>query len=269
MSSDGYVITNWHVVNGGQAFKVILPDGTPYDAELVGSDEQTDLAVLKIKGATGLTPAVFGDSNQIKVGEKAVAIGNPGGATLSGSVTQGIISAVNREIPGNFTIPLIQTDAAINPGNSGGALVNEYGQVIGIPSSKLVANGFEGICFAIPISEAKPIIDDIVAHGRVTGRVKLGINAQPIDEIDARNYNLMEGIRIIEIFPDSSLNDTEIQRFDIITHIDGERVTDTASLKKTLDRYHPGDKVTLSLFRAVTEIRNETFEVEITLQEAS
>jgi serine protease Do len=269
MSADGYVITNEHVVREGRAFKVVLPDGTPYDADLIGSDPQTDLAVLKIKGVTNLTPAVFGDSTQIEVGEPAFVIGNPGGKILAGSITRGIISAVDRESPGtDFTIKLIQTDAAINPGNSGGALVNEYGQVIGIPSSKLVAQGFEGICFAIPITEAKPIIDDIVANGRVTGRVKLGINAQPIDEIDARNYGLMVGIRIVDIAPDSDLVNTSVQRFDIITHIDGERVTDTASLKRILDRYRPGDVVTLRLFRPITQSRSDTFDVEITLQEA-
>jgi len=271
MSADGYVITNAHVVAGGTDFKVILHDGTPKDAELIGADVLTDLAVLKIHGVEDLIPAVFGDSTQLEVGEQVIAIGNPGGRTLSGSVTQGIISAVNREIPDAnnlpLNIPLIQTDAAINPGNSGGALVNEYGQVIGINSSKIVAHGFEGIGFAIPISEAKPIIEDILSNGRVTGRVRIGIEAYQIDEIDARNAGLVVGIRIQSIDPESDLNNRGIQKFDIITHIDGDRIFSTSDLRAVLERYEPGDRVTLTLYRPLGSNGNETFDVTITLME--
>ena len=271
MSADGYVITNAHVVAGGTDFKVILHDGTPKDADLIGADPLTDLAVLKVGDVTDLTPAVFGDSTQLEVGEQVIAIGNPGGKTLAGSVTQGIISAVNREIPDAnnlpLNIPLIQTDAAINPGNSGGALVNEYGQVIGINSSKIVAHGFEGIGFAIPISEAKPIIEDILSNGRVTGRVRIGIEAYQIDEIDARNAGLVVGIRIQSIDPQSDLNNRGIQKFDIITHIDCDRIFSTSDLRTVLERYQPGDRVTLTLYRPLGANSNETFDVTITLME--
>ena len=271
MTADGYIITNAHVVAGGTDFKVILHDGTPKDADLIGADPLTDLAVLKINDASDLTPAVFGDSNQIEVGEQVIAIGNPGGKTLAGSVTQGIVSAVNREIPNAanlpMNIPLIQTDAAINPGNSGGALVNQYGQVIGINSSKIVAHGFEGIGFAIPISEAVPIVEDIVNNGRVTGRVKLGITARAIDEIDARNTGLVMGIRIEAIDPDSDLNNKGIQKFDIITHINGERIFTTGDLRGNLEKHRPGDRVTLTLYRALGANDNNTFDVTVTLME--
>lgn len=266
MSTDGYVITNAHVVADGDVFKVVLADGTPKDADLIGFDTLTDLAVLKINGADGLTPAVFGDSTQVEVGESVIAIGNPAGTELAGSVTLGIVSAVNRQIPSAHT-SLIQTDAAINPGNSGGPLVNEYGQVIGINSTKIVHEYFEGIGFAIPISEAKPILDDIVTNGRVTGRVKLGVKVETIDEIDARNYNVMQGVRIDEIFADSDLMNYDVQRYDIITHIDGERVLNGDGLKSELAKHKPGDKVTLTLFRLISATRSNTFDVTVQLQE--
>lgn len=268
MTADGYIITNAHVVSGGYAFKVILHDETAYDAELIGADEMTDIAVLKIN-AENLTPAVFGSSGDIEVGETVVAIGNPASPDLAGSVTQGIISAVNRVIPNERgNIKFIQTDAAINPGNSGGPLVNEYGQVIGINSSKIVANGYEGIGFSIPISDAKPIIDDIIENGRVTGRVILGISGLVIDEVDARNYGLQMGIRIQEINPDSDLANADVMRFDIITHINGERIYDKSGLQAVLANHKPGDTVTLTLYRSkVGSAKGDTFDVTTRLME--
>lgn len=266
MSADGYVITNAHVVAGGNAFKVVLHDGTPKDAKLIGADTLTDLAVLQIIDPENLVPAVFGDSEQIEVGETVITIGNPAGDILAGSLTRGVVSAVKRDIPTTH-IPLIQTDAAINPGNSGGPLVNEYGQVIGINSAKIVHEEFEGIGFAIPISEAKPILDDIVTNGRVTGRAKLGITGDTIDEIDARNNNLMQGVIIDQIDPSSGLANTEVQRFDIITHIDGERVLDMYGLKEELEKRKPGDTVTLTFYRLVGTTRSTTFDVTVTLIE--
>lgn len=266
MSADGYVITNAHVVVDGDAFKVVLADGTPKDAKLIGSDTLTDLAVLQIIGGENLVPAVFGNSDQIEVGETVIAIGNPAGTELAGSVTRGVVSAVKRELS-QTGIPLIQTDAAINPGNSGGALVNEYGQVIGINSAKIVHEYFEGIGFAIPITDAKPILDDIVNNGRVTGRVKIGVSVETIDEIVARNNNVQQGVLIREIEPDSDLMNTDAQRLDIITHVDGVRVLDTFELKSELEKHKPGDKVTLTLFRLIGTTRSDTLEVTVTLQE--
>lgn len=267
MSEDGYIITNHHVVAGASAVKVTLDDGEAYEATVVGSDERTDLAVLKVS-APNLVPAEFGDSTQLDVGETVIAIGNPASLELKGSVTQGIVSAVNRTVrTGTYSMTFIQTDAAINPGNSGGALVNEFGQVVGINSSKIVQEGFEGIGFAIPVSDAKPIIDDLIAHGRVTGRVMLGITAQAVDEITARNYNVPMGLMIREIDPSSDLMRKGVQARDIITHIDGERVYTLDDLRLQLDKYQVGSTIRLTLFRQSSVTQGTTFDVSITLIE--
>lgn len=265
LTEDGYIITNAHVVASGTGFKVQLNNGDPYDAELIGADTMSDLAVLKIN-ANGLTPAQFGDSSAIEVGESVVAIGNPGGLELAGSVTSGIVSAVNREVRIASTMTFIQTDAAINPGNSGGALANEYGQVIGINSNKIVAPEYEGIGFAIPISEAKPIIDDLIKNGKVTGRCKLGITAKEVDEVDARNYGIQMGLSINSIETESDLNSSGIQRGDILTHIDGQRIYSVSDLQKILKNHLPGDTVTLSFYRRLGA-KEITFEVDTRLME--
>lgn len=267
MSADGYIITNAHVVAGGTGFKVQFTDGEAFDAEMIGFDTVTDLAVLKIDAAD-LTPAVFGDSDSIRVGETVVAIGNPAGMELASSVTSGIVSAVNREVQtSNYNMTYIQTDAAINPGNSGGALVNEFGQVIGINSSKIVAAGYEGIGFAIPITSAKPVIDDIIANGRVTGRVMLGITCRVVDEVDARNYQIQMGLMIDSIDDSSDLVAGGVQRGDILTHIDGERVYDLTGVRNVLDKHKPGDAVTLTLYRRIGT-KEQTFDVKTTLKES-
>lgn len=266
MTTDGYIITNAHVVAEGTGFKVQLHNGDPYDAELIGSDALTDLAVLKID-ATDLVPAQFGDSAEIEVGETVVAIGNPAGLELAGSVTQGIVSAVNREVRTTNSMTYIQTDAAINPGNSGGALANEYGQVIGINSNKIVAAGYEGIGFAIPISEAKPVIDDLITNGRVTGRTMLGITARTVDEVDARNYGVMMGLSIETIDPESDLINSDVQKGDILTHIDGERIYTLNDVRKVLDVKKPGDTVTLSLYRRIGN-QEHNFDAETRLMES-
>ncbi len=176
MSEDGYIITNAHVVEGATSLKVMTSDGETYEAQLVGSDTVTDLAVVKID-ATGLTAAEFGSSEDLRVADKVMAIGNPGGHELS--VTIGYVSALNRAIANNttgYTMEYIQTDAAINPGNSGGALINEYGQVVGINSAKISATGYEGLGFAIPIDTAQPIISDLIQYGYVKDRAVLGIS---------------------------------------------------------------------------------------------
>ena len=172
LSEDGYIATNAHVIEDADTLEVVLSDGTTYKGTVVGYDSKTDLAVVKID-ATGLTPAELGVSSELKVGEKAIAIGNPGGLTYAGSVSEGIISGLNRSLRAStdgYTMNFIQTDAAINPGNSGGALVNEFGQVVGINSQKISGDGYEGIGFAIPIDEALPILEDLMSYGRVTGR---------------------------------------------------------------------------------------------------
>lgn len=264
MSEDGYVITNTHVISQGTDFKVQLHNGDTYDAVLIGADDLSDVAVLKID-AENLSPAVFGDSNQLEVGETVVAIGNPGGLELAGSVTQGIVSALNREVRAANSMSYIQTDAAINPGISGGALVNEFAQVVGITSNKIVAEGYEGLGFAIPISDVKPIIDDLIANGRVTGRAMLGIRAQAVDPSTMSSVG-ERGVYIGEIYPESDLNRSGVLKGDIITHVEGERIYTLGDLRRVLDRKSPGDTVTLTIYRRIGT-KEANFEVTTRLQE--
>lgn len=267
MSADGYIITNAHVVEGASGIKVVLYNGEEYEAKLVGRDDNTDLAVIKI-AANNLTAAEFGDSKQLQVGEDVIAIGNPGGLEFASSVTKGIISGVNRPIKSSdagYTMNCIQTDAAINPGNSGGALVNTFGQVIGINSSKIAATQYEGLGFAIPISEAKPIIDDLIANGRVTGRVKLGITGREIDETLARYNNVPTGFMVFNTEPGSDIEKKGVVAGDIITKIDGKDLTSLGDLRDYLKDFKSGDKVTLTVFRRTSGKRDSTFEVVISL----
>ena len=176
-SSDGYIITNAHVIEGASALKVILSNGTSYEAKIVGSDTATDLALIKID-ATDLQAAEFGSSEDLQVGEQVIAIGNPGGIQFNSSVTVGYVSAVNRSITYNgYDMECIQTDAAIDK-ICGGALVNIYGQIIGINSAKITATGYEGLGFAIPIDTAQPIINNLKQYGYVKDRAMLGITGR-------------------------------------------------------------------------------------------
>lgn len=272
MSEDGYILTNAHVISDAAALKVVLEDGTEYEARIVGADDLTDIAVVKIE-ATGLPYAEFGNSDQLRVGEKVVAIGNPRGLTLAGSVTQGIVSAVNRTLSGSGSdITYIQTDAAINPGNSGGALVNEYGQVIGINTAKISqvsSSGaiYEGIGFAIPISEAKPIIDDLMAYGHVTGRVRLGITVQTVDAYTASIYGVPQGAIIASTEEGSDVAAKGIIAGDIIYSVDGQTITSSSELKSAIMGKKPGDTVTLGIYRYTSGQKSKQFEVDVILME--
>ena len=249
-TKDGYIITNAHVVAGATSVKVVLNDNKEYNAAIIGVDEKTDLAVLKIE-ANDLTPAEFGNSDQLEIGEQVITVGNPGGLELAGSVTVGYVSALNRPITtatGN-TINCIQTDAAINPGNSGGALVNTYGQVVGINSQKIAATEFEGIGFAISINEAQPIINDLIRYGYVKGRVKMGITMQMIDRTTAQIYGYEPGAGVVSVEPNSPAEKAGLVPGDIITEIDGESVADSKSLSSVLQKYKPGDVIKLTVFR--------------------
>ena len=200
MSKDGYIITNNHVVDGAQSVSVQLSDGTSLDAEIIGTDEQTDLAVIKVTPTSDLTAAEFGDSDELEPGEYAYAIGSPGGVQFANTITGGRISAINRDLTVNDRVmTLIQTDASINNGNSGGALINKYGQVVGITSAKLSGNAFgsatvEGMGFAIPINTAKDIVDELIQNGYVSGRPSIGITGQNV-EVRGR-----QGVRRAGIF---------------------------------------------------------------------
>lgn len=267
MSEDGYIITNAHVVEGATSLKVMTSDGETYEAQLIGSDTVTDLAVVKID-ATGLTAAKFGSSKDLRVADKVMAIGNPGGHELSSSVTIGYVSALNRAIANNttgYTMEYIQTDAAINPGNSGGALINEYGQVVGINSAKISATGYEGLGFAIPIDTAQPIISDLIQYGYVKDRAVLGISGQFIDSMTGRFYGLPQGEYVAQL-NSSEAQASGLQVGDVITAIDGQQLDSESTLRSAILSKKPGDTVTLQVYRSSTQ---QSATVELKLSEYS
>ncbi|MBW7573089.1 S1C family serine protease [Caproiciproducens faecalis] len=266
-TSDGYIITNAHVVEGASSLKVILSNGTKYEAKLIGSDSVTDLAVIKID-AKGLTAAEFGSSDDLKVADTVMAIGNPGGMEFNSSVTIGYVSALNREITNSetgYTMKCIQTDAAINPGNSGGALVNMYGQVIGINSSKIVATGYEGLGFSIPINVAQPIISDLKQYGYVKDRAVLGISGQFIDTMTSRFYNLPVGMYVGSV-TNPAVTSAGIKKGDVITKIDGKDVTSQNVITGVITGKKPGDTVTLNVSNSLT---GETFTAKVKLAQST
>ncbi len=262
LSADGYIVTNNHVIEGAHEISVTLSDGTAYPATLIGADARTDLAVIKIEGDSFPT-ATLGNSSELQVGELAVAIGNPLGNELAGSVTGGYISALNRSITvDDQEFNLIQTDAAINPGNSGGALVNNYGEVIGINSVKMSASGVEGIGFAIPIDEAKPIIDDLIANGYVKGRPVIGIMGRDVSEQTAMYYDIPVGVYVVETSPYSAAERAGIKPGDVVVAIDGVKVTTMDELNAEKEKHLVGDTVTITVVRGV-----ETLDISLVLQE--
>ena len=267
-TSDGYIITNAHVVLTTKSVLVTVTtyDGQQYDAVVVGMDRTTDLAIIKTNDY-GFTPAQFGDSDQLSIGEWVVAIGNPGGERFASSLTRGIISGLDRAVErySEDGMTFIQTDAAINPGNSGGPLVNLYGQVVGINSSKIITDGYEGMGFAIPVSKAKDIIDQLLSGGYVEGRVRLGITGSDISATQAAFYGVPRGFMIVSIDEDSAFAGTEAQPEDIITAIDGETVEELQDISNLLLRYSPGDQVTVTLYRPPVNGMGEGEELEVTI----
>ncbi len=270
LSEDGYIVTNAHVIAGAEMVKVVLYNEEEYEAAIIGADTQTDIAVLKIE-AKNLVKAEFGDSSQVEIGETVYALGNPGGLSLQSSFTDGMISGLNRVITTDdsiYSMTVLQTSAAINPGNSGGALINEYGQVIGITSSKIVSTDYEGIGFAIPTELAKPIIEEIITNGYVSGRARLGITGTTIDSITAKYYDVPEGVQIISIEPDGCLYGTEAKVGDIIIGYNGEDITQMEDLQGFLAESEPGEEVELTLYRySATRMNDLTFTVTVKLGE--
>ena len=267
ISQDGYILTCAHVVSGATSVKVQLNGSDEsYDATVVGQDSTSDIAVLKIDAA-GLTPAVIGDSDALAVGEVAVAVGNPLG-TLSNTVTDGIVSALNRQVTvQNNDMTLIQTDTAINNGNSGGPLINSSGQVIGINSAKMSSTysgeaTVEGIGFAIPMSEAKSIIDDLINYGYVTGRPQLGISCQDVTEAVSQAYNIPVGAYIFSVTSGGAADQAGLQPGDVITGIQDQTITTTEELNAVKNQYKAGDTITLTYVRA-----GETKKVDVILAE--
>ena len=264
LSGDGYIVTNNHVVENTSSIHVTLNTGAEYEAKVIGADAQTDLAVIKIEPKEELTVAKLGDSTKLEVGERVVAIGNPMGVEFFGSVTQGIVSAVNRTISvDNRTMNLIQTDAAINSGNSGGALINGYGEVIGINSVKVSSTGVEGMGVAIPISEANPIIADLLEHGYVKGRPVIGISTRDVNSYMSQSYSWPVGVQVMEVNSQAAAN-AGLQQGDIITAVNGEKVETGEALNKIKDRHKPGDVLKLEVYKYATGL---TQTVEVTLSE--
>ncbi|MEW9096719.1 MAG: trypsin-like peptidase domain-containing protein [Clostridiaceae bacterium] len=255
---NGYIVTNYHVIEGAKEVTVKLSNGKVYPAKLVGYDKRTDLAVIKID-AKNLPTAKFGDSSKVKVGDVAIAIGNPLGEEFAGSVTAGIISALNRTMKHDGAIyKVLQTDAAINPGNSGGPLVNENGEVIGINSLKIGAEAnAEGMGFAIAINEAKVIIDALMSDGKVK-RPSLGVVGQTVSSRDGK----IKGFYVNEVVPGSGAAAAGIKPTDIITELDNVKVNGFDDLAEILDKRKIGDKVSCKIWRD-----GSTKELNITLKE--
>lgn len=274
ISEDGYIVTNAHVIydteyGAGEAIDVsiMFSDETEHEAKIIAYDNETDIAVLKVD-ETGLTPAVIGNSDELRVGELVIAVGNPLGFDLFGSVTSGIVSALNRDISINEkSMSLIQTDAPINSGNSGGPLLNSCGQVIGINSAKMSSSygsaSVEGLGFAIPISDAKKIIDDLINYKYVKGRPQIGISTSDVSESHSRYYNIPMGVWVRDVEPGSAADLAGIEQNDIIIDIEGEAVKTADELNVIKNKYKAGDTITLTVYR-----RGEDLKIELTLQEA-
>ena len=262
LTEDGYIVTNAHVIydseNGGgkaESVSIILEDDEKHDAELVGYDIDCDIAVLKID-EKGLSAAEFGDSDSLRLGESVIAIGNPLGFELKDTVTGGMVSGLNRDITINDrAMTLIQTDAAINNGNSGGPLINKYGQVIGINSSKYSSSWgsneatIEGIGFAIPSNVVSSIVDDLMNFGFVTGKPQLGISCQNVTETISEMYDMPVGVYIVSVSENSAAEKAGLQKGDIITGIDGKDISTVDELNAKKNKHSAGDEIELTYIR--------------------
>lgn len=264
-SDDGYIVTNYHVVEGSSSIKVTTYDGKTYDAAFIGYDESNDLAVLKIE-ATGLTPVILGNSDNMNVGDDVLAIGNPLGE-LTFSLTTGCVSALNREVTIERTpMNLIQTDCAINAGNSGGALFNMYGEVIGITNAKYSNAGAQGeasienIGFAIPMNTVKDIILDIIDTGFVS-KPYIGVTCQAVTS-KMQSYGIPEGIAIAEVLEGGPADKAGLEANDIITEINGKEVPTSEALRSAIDATGIGGKMTLKVYR-----QGDYIELELTVEE--
>ena len=278
----GYILTNNHVIDEGESYQIQWLDGTIMDAELVGADDGTDIAILQFNepAPDDATPVPLGDSDALQIGELAIVIGNPGSGdeVLFGTVTAGIISGLEREgvtAQGSFTRPVstIQVDASINTGNSGGALLNAQGQLVGIPTIKMTASYttiYEGLGFCIPINTAKDIIDQLIENGEVV-RPRLGVTVTTVDGPDEpmRNY-APAGVQVVTVEQGSPAEAAGLQAYDIITEINGERIYSNDELIAVIDQFSAGDTVELTVCRyynengtALAEYEELTVEVEL------
>lgn len=260
---DGYVVTNNHVIEGSKKISVTTIGGDQFDARVVGSDARTDIAVLKIDHDQALPYAELGDSSLLRVGDMALAIGNPLREELAGTLTVGYISAINRTmVIDNKQMTMIQTDAAINPGNSGGALLNIYGQVIGINTAKTTGYDVEGLGFAIPINEAKPIIESIIKDGYVTGRPLIGLMGRSVTEQISKAQDLPVGVYVSSVTEFGAAERAGIQAGDVLIECEGQKITTVDEINKIRDAHKPGDVLKFKLSR-----NGRTLDVKVTLQE--
>ena len=266
VTEDGYIVTNSHVVEGGQKFTVVMYDETEHEAEVIANDSINDVALVKID-AEGLQTVAIGDSSELVVGEQVIAIGNPLGE-LTFTMTQGYISALDREINTSGTpINMLQTDAAINPGNSGGPLFDMNGNVIAVTTAKPATNAatgttIEGIGFAIPINDVMRIAYDMLENGKVTGRAYLGISVKDLDAETAKSYSLPLGVYVAEVVEDHCAQKAGLEVGDIILEVDGQKTECTTDLLALMNRHRAGDEVTLKLYR-----KGEELEKKMTLDE--
>lgn len=259
ISKDGYIMTNYHVVqyadpksgeSSNTVLEVFLPDKRQVKAKFIGGDEESDLAVIKVD-VTGLPAAELGTSSNLQVGESVVAIGNPLGMQFADSVTTGVVSALNRQVDTGTgtTMNYIQTDAAINPGNSGGALVNSQGQVIGINSAKISETGVEGLGFAIPIDDAKPIVNQLMLYGYVKGRPLIGISGTEVSDVASQYYNIPVGIYVQSVAQGGGADKAGIKQGDVITSLAGKNVQTLSDLSTIMKSYKAGDTVSITVVR--------------------
>lgn len=266
------IVTNHHVVEGAEAIEIVMSDGTHLDATILGVDEPTDLAVLESEAAEIEAVAEFGNSDQLKVGEPAIAIGNPLGLEFSQSVTTGVISAKDRSIQVNrqTSIHVLQTDAAINPGNSGGPLVNIAGQVIGINSLKIAQQGIEGLGFAIPSNDAKPVIEDLIDHGHVI-RPYMGISPIDLEAVSMQDrahilqlpQEVNEGVLVYSIERGGPAYDAGLRQYDVIVALDSENISKPSELQRYLHKEKAiGDTMSVTFYR-----KGDKQEIEMTLGE--
>ncbi len=251
-SKDGYIVTNDHIYTGvmNPKFKVYTYDGRSYDAKYIGGDQRSDLAIIKVDNPKDFNVPTFGDSSQIKMGESVVAVGRYNGADQPTNVSEGVISAtsVRASITTNYSGNYIQTDSVINPGSSGGALCNIYGQVIGITNAKIVSESYDGVGFAIPTVTVKTVADSLIKYGTVKGRARLGITYQEVSALAAEVTGNTQGLEIAEIDKESDLYGRSVKAGDIITHINGKKITSSAMILDVIESSKPGSTVTLRIY---------------------
>ena len=267
LSAEGYIVTNCHVVEDAQSIQILFHDDRVLDAQLVGLDAVSDLAVLRVE-AEDLQPATLGDSTALRVGDQVVAIGDPLGIELRGTMTDGIVSAINRDVNvGGRVMNLIQTNAALNSGNSGGPLLNCYGQVIGINTMKMgdqmSTAGVEGLGFAIPSNTVSEIVNQLIRQGYVSGRPYVGINGEAISTLEQIYYGLPAGLYITEVEAGSPAEKTGLQEGDILLSVNDTRIYGLADLETVLYSFEPGDKAQITIYR-----RGRQYSGTITVGEA-